>query len=111
VANGKVEMVKTPFGKKGRGKCEGSNRANASFPGNGPDTNDGLAITQLLLAASADPNIADAEGNTPLHQITDLAIAEIVLAKGAGINTPNNEGRTLCTRRLTQSQKLWSKCY
>lgn len=94
VANSKVDLVKFLLEKKAEINAKDELEQTPLFLATGPDTEEGLAITELLLAAQADPNLADAEGNTPLHQVTETAFAEMLLAKGASVGAKNNEGRT-----------------
>ncbi len=55
---------------------------------------------EALLAAGADPNIGDSDGNTPLHRIAgstiggDDAIAKILLAAKPRLDIKNNAGQT-----------------
>jgi len=94
VDNGKAEVVKFMLEKKAEVNARNQLEQTPLFLATGPDTEDSLTITGLLLAAKADPNIADAEGNTPLHQSIEIALSELLVAKGANIAARNNEGRT-----------------
>jgi|LauGreDrversion4_2_1035121.scaffolds.fasta_scaffold07738_6 ankyrin repeat protein len=56
---------------------------------------DGLIVVQELLKAGADPNISDYQGNTPLlaaGERLDFPVARALIAEGAEITLPNNEG-------------------
>jgi len=56
-----------------------------------------IEIAEVLLAASADVNIKNINGDTPLHEAAihnRSKIAEILLAAGADVNMRNNEART-----------------
>lgn len=60
-----------------------------------PSTARRLHIARLLLAAKADPNVADANGNTPLMEATRTGDAELVsllIEAGAGVNARNSHG-------------------
>ena len=60
-----------------------------------PSTARRLHIARLLLAARADPNAADAVGNTPLMDATRTGDAELVtllIGAGAGVNVRNSSG-------------------
>lgn len=49
---------------------------------------------ELLLAAGADPNLADHYGRTPLMRAKNLAIANLLLRSGADPSLRDNEGKT-----------------
>lgn len=52
------------------------------------------ATAALLLDAGWDPNMANASGNTPLHNTSKPAIARLLLAAGADPNRRNAAGQT-----------------
>ncbi len=52
------------------------------------------AVMQVLLAAGADANAADAQGRTPLFYCSTPAEAEALLAAGAEINAKDHQGNT-----------------
>ena len=49
-----------------------------------------LAIAKLLIDKGADVNAKSEHGNTPLHDVDDEAAAELLIDKGAKINAKNN---------------------
>lgn len=49
---------------------------------------------ELLLAAGANPNLADHYGRTPLMRAKNLAIARMLLAAGADAKMTDNDGQT-----------------
>jgi ankyrin repeat protein len=51
-------------------------------------------VTELLLAAGADPNAADNFGNTPLHGAADERSAKALINAGANVNAQNRQGET-----------------
>jgi uncharacterized protein len=54
-----------------------------------------LETVKLLLAAHADPNVADTGGNTPLIEATragDVELVSLLIAAGAGVNSKNGSG-------------------
>lgn len=64
-------------------------------------TRDSLAgrpqAVATLLANGADPRIADADGNSPLHhaaRCSDIGVAGMLLDAGAGLDLPNRLGET-----------------
>lgn len=51
----------------------------------------------LLLEAGADPNVADADGETPLHlavRAGDAGLAQLLIRAGANVNARNFDGNT-----------------
>ena len=60
--------------------------------------NYGATVCRLLLEAGADPNVQDAYGNTPLHNVCaysdDAETARMLLAAGANPNVLNGLGQT-----------------
>jgi hypothetical protein len=51
-------------------------------------------ITRLLLAAGANPSLADSSGNTPLHATLDAGVAKVLIAGGGPIEARNRDGET-----------------
>ncbi len=51
-------------------------------------------VTEMLVAAGADVNIADNAGNTPLHGAGDERSAKAMIAGGANVNARNRMGET-----------------
>jgi ankyrin repeat protein len=49
---------------------------------------------RLLAAAGADVNVADDDGNTPLHSANHTDVAEELLNLGANVNARNHDGET-----------------
>lgn len=67
----------------------------ASRSSESPSTARRLQVAQLLLAAQADANSADAGGNTPLMEATrtgDVELVTMLLAAGARVNARNRAG-------------------
>jgi hypothetical protein len=52
------------------------------------------AVVRLLVKAGADPNIRDADGNTPLHGDLDEAAARALIDLRANVNAQNKRGET-----------------
>jgi Domain of unknown function (DUF6438) len=55
---------------------------------------DESAVIRLLVAAGADVNARDEEGNSALHEVFDGGVASSLLAAGADPNSRNAKGRT-----------------
>ena len=51
-------------------------------------------VTKLLLAAGADPNVADQHGDTALFDASDATVVKLLVAAGAKVNTRNKYGST-----------------
>jgi ankyrin repeat protein len=51
-------------------------------------------IAELLIEKSADVNVKDGDGGTPLHHATNKEIAELLIDKVADVNAKNWEGLT-----------------
>ena len=58
-------------------------------------------LVRTLYEQGADPNIADDNGNTPLHFITcddtedsSATVAEVLVGYGADVDARNNRGKT-----------------
>ena len=69
----------------------------------------------VLLNAGADPNITDADGNTPLHHAIEGSCSkqtlEVIIGHGADVNTTNKNGITAfmlaCKKRNTDAMKMF----
>lgn len=48
----------------------------------------------MLLHMGADPNLADEDGDTPLHVCENAEIAQRLIAAGANPHARNGEGKT-----------------
>ena len=72
-------------------------------------------ITQILIKAGADVNIADRYGRTPLMLVVEnffdtTPIMQMLINAGADVNAKDNRGRTILTQILMQvEQTLRSK--
>lgn len=64
-----------------------------------------LVILPAMLAAGADPNAVDNEGNTALHVAPHPILVEALLAHGADLNAQNNAGETAAHRALLPERK------
>lgn len=53
-----------------------------------------LAFIKELLARNANVNLANNQGNTPLHQAEDVEILRLLLERGADVHAKNKEGQT-----------------
>lgn len=53
-----------------------------------------LPVLQWLLESGIDPNLPDADGDTPLHHCDGVEAARVLVAYGADVNLRNKEGRT-----------------
>ena len=51
-------------------------------------------IVAWLLNEGLDSNVKDEKGNTPLHGVTDVKVAELLLAKAASLEVTNNKDET-----------------
>lgn len=52
-------------------------------------------LVEMLLHMGADPNLADADGDTPLHLCESAEIAQTLIAAGANPHARNAEGKTV----------------
>ncbi len=62
-------------------------------------------VVALLLAAGADINTRDDEGNTALHQAQSGAVAQALIVGGADLNARNKEGATPLFQRFFDEPK------
>ena len=53
-----------------------------------------VAIVRLLVRAGAKVDIRDDDGNTPLHDTSQIDVMEQLLAMGANVNAQNKQGET-----------------
>lgn len=60
--------------------------------------------TKKLLQYKANPNLADKNGDTPLHQSQSAAISLLLIQHGAKVNTQNKDGETPLHLVSTQKQ-------
>ena len=67
-----------------------------------------MQVAEVLLGAAADVNARGSEQNTPLHYVAlsdavaPLALAELLLARGAMAAAKNRFGKTACDLALFQ---------
>mmetsp|Transcript_22442 Transcript_22442/g.46795 ORF Transcript_22442/g.46795 Transcript_22442/m.46795 type:complete len:162 (+) Transcript_22442:158-643(+) len=59
-----------------------------------------LNVVSWLLSCGANVNVADAEGDTPLHYADSLEVARVLLANGADPTIRNSEGKTALEAKL-----------
>ena len=57
-----------------------------------------MALLQWLLSNGGDANIADNDGDRPLHACEDPACAGALLRAGADLLAVNAAGQTVCAR-------------
>jgi hypothetical protein len=73
-------------------------RATQAYPGqdrpSADATRDPAHVMSLLLAAGADPNARDRNGNAPLHGTDVAAAVRVLVAAGADPNARNQRGET-----------------
>jgi len=64
------------------------------FSDGDPPRSDYPEIVRLLVAAGANPSLADHDGNTPLHSTLDADVARALINAGAPLDARNNYGET-----------------
>ncbi|CAG0908906.1 unnamed protein product, partial [Cyprideis torosa] len=52
------------------------------------------SVVEVLIANGADPNIADEDERSPLHQVRSAETAELLIRKGAVVNVKDRRGQT-----------------
>ncbi|KAJ6481855.1 ankyrin repeat-containing domain protein [Mycena sanguinolenta] len=75
-----------------------------SSPLNNAARTDNLATMQLLLAAGADPNLADRTGVVPLFHAANVPAAQALLDAGARVHATDNAGRNVLRYRALEDR-------
>ncbi|TYZ66645.1 hypothetical protein PybrP1_002352 [[Pythium] brassicae (nom. inval.)] len=81
---------------------EDDNRVLGRTPIFGAAQTGGVNNIRRLLKQGADPNARDYRDNTPLHVATTAAVAKLLIARGATVDAPNEDGQTPLLRRKTR---------
>lgn len=64
-----------------------------------------LDLVQMLLAAGADPNLRDTDGDCPLHVCESSEVASLLLASGAVLQNRNSCGETVLDKALQEANQ------